>query len=125
MNRLVAIFLWHSLTAFVVVFQGPVVQGECTTGLISQVRNSFQSSTSAALRISADTGNSFGARGMDRSLRPASCDRRRDDQAVRTKSEMTAGTLVSKPTTSSIPRPFGSAMVKPLEVSDQIHLLSD
>ena len=76
MNRLLAIFLWHSLSTFVVVFQRPVVQGECTTGLISQVRNSFQSSTSAALRISADTGNSFGARGVDRSLRPASCGRR-------------------------------------------------
>ncbi len=29
---------------------------------------------------------------------------------------MTAGTLVSKPTTSSMPRSFGSARVKPLEV---------
>ena len=38
---------------------------------------------------------------------------------------MTAGTPVSKPTTSSIPRSFGSATVKPFEVSDQIHFLSD
>ena len=34
----------------------------------------------------------------------------------RTKSAITAGTVVSKPTTSSIPRSFGSARVKPLEV---------
>ena len=34
----------------------------------------------------------------------------------RTKSEMTAGMLVSKPTTSSMPPSFGSARVKPLEV---------
>src|SRR5207248_1041213 len=34
----------------------------------------------------------------------------------RTKSAITAGTVVSKPTTSSMPRSFGSARVKPLEV---------
>src|SRR6185295_701575 len=34
----------------------------------------------------------------------------------RTKSAMTAGAVVSKPTTSSMPRSFGSAIVKPLEV---------
>jgi len=34
----------------------------------------------------------------------------------RTKSAITAGADVSKPTTSSMPRSFGSARVKPLEV---------
>lgn len=36
--------------------------------------------------------------------------------AARTKSEMKVGTLVSKLTTSNIPRSFGSARVKPSEV---------
>jgi len=34
----------------------------------------------------------------------------------RTKSAITAGTVASKPTTSNMPRSFGSASVKPLEV---------
>src|SRR5581483_6543365 len=38
------------------------------------------------------------------------------DHRDRTKSAMTAGADVSKPTTSSMPRSFGSARVKPLEV---------
>src|SRR5207245_7705589 len=38
--------------------------------------NSFQSSISAVFRMSAETGNSFGARGALSSLRPASCGRR-------------------------------------------------
>ena len=49
---------------------------ECTTGLIVYVRNSFQSSTSAELRMSAETGSSLGARGTESSFRPASCGRR-------------------------------------------------
>jgi hypothetical protein len=39
-------------------------------------RNSFHSATLWALRMSADTGSSFGARGALSSFRPASCGRR-------------------------------------------------
>src|SRR6266498_2782330 len=39
-------------------------------------RNSFHSATPWALRMSAETGSSFGARGTLSSLRPASCGRR-------------------------------------------------
>src|ERR1035441_1246483 len=39
-------------------------------------RNSFHSATPCALRMSAETGSSFGARGTESSLRPASCGRR-------------------------------------------------
>src|SRR5213083_3664498 len=38
--------------------------------------NSFHSATLCALRISADTGSSFGARGTLSSFSPASCSRR-------------------------------------------------
>src|SRR5213593_758921 len=38
--------------------------------------NSFQSTTPWALRMRAEAGSSFGARGGLRSLRPASCGRR-------------------------------------------------
>src|SRR5204863_9350009 len=38
--------------------------------------NSFQSAMPGVLRMSADTGNSFGARGTVSSFRPASCGRR-------------------------------------------------
>src|SRR2546428_14155879 len=38
--------------------------------------NSFHSGTPCALRMSAETGSSFGARGMVSSFRPASCGRR-------------------------------------------------
>jgi len=44
-------------------------------GLLYSFRNSFHSATPWALRMSTDTGSSFGARGALSSFRPASCGR--------------------------------------------------
>src|ERR1044071_110984 len=46
------------------------------TGFNAYVRDSFQSSTSAQLRMSAENGSPFGARGIESSFRPASWGRR-------------------------------------------------
>src|ERR1035437_940740 len=54
----------------------PVAQVNAPPARFVQVRNSFQSPFSPGLRISAETGSSFGARGTDRSFSPASCGRR-------------------------------------------------
>src|SRR2546425_3879200 len=45
-------------------------------GLFHSFTNSFQSATPCALRMSADSGSSFGARGTVSSFRPASSGRR-------------------------------------------------
>jgi hypothetical protein len=65
----------YSLHSLVVVFESRRCK-QCTTGLIFYVRNSFQSSTPPMFRMSAETGNSFGARGAESSFKPASCGNR-------------------------------------------------
>src|ERR687888_760273 len=47
-----------------------------TQSVFHSFRNSFHSATPCALRMSAETGSSFGARGALSNFRPASCGRR-------------------------------------------------
>src|SRR5438445_8333635 len=67
---------WLSMRLGIIQFVGP---GElrCSPGAsVHSFTNNSQSAISCALRIRADAGNSFGARGTLSNFRPVSCGRR-------------------------------------------------